>query len=163
VSDQELDEEQEPTGTLHPITGRALAVAAVVGLLAGWSLHRLGDRLAGEAPLVSWAQPLTLLLVVAIVSYLAWHTWRTVQVMGRRLQVHHAVNRLVLARACALAGSLVAGGYAGFAVSWLGDASALADDQIARSVLAALGALGVMLASLVLERACRAPGGPARP
>lgn len=107
--------------------------------------------------MVSWLQPLALVLVAAIMAYVAWHTWRTVQQRGHRLEVHHAVNRLVLARACALAGALVAGGYAGFAVSWLGDASERADTWILRSTVAAVAAVCVMLASLVLERACRAP------
>jgi hypothetical protein len=161
--EQESPEPQEPQGTLRPITGRALAICAVLGLVGGWALHPLGARATGEPPMVSWAQPLALLLVAAIMAFLAWHTWRTVQQQGHRLETHHAVNRLVLARACALAGSLVAGGYAGFAVSWLGDASERADQWVLRSVLAAVGALMVMLASLALERACRAPGsdGPA--
>lgn len=160
---EEHDDDQEPVGTLHPITGRALALCAVAGMVTGWALHPLGERLLGHPPLVSWSQPLALLLVAAIMAYLAWHTWRTVQVLGRRLEVHHAVNRLVLARACALAGALVAGGYAGFAVTWLGDDSKPADQWLLRSVVAALGALGVMLGSLVLERACRTPGSEARP
>ena len=80
----------------------------------------------------------------------------------RRLEAHRAVNRLVLARACALVGALVAGGYLGYAVSWLGDASQYADRWILRAAVAALGALGVTLASLVLERACRADGGDPR-
>ena len=156
-------EDREPQGTLRPITGRALALGAVLGLVGGWALNPLGERVTGHPPLVSWAQPLTLVFVAGIVTFLAWHTWRTVQVQGRRLEAHHAVNRLVLARSCALAGSLVAAGYVGFAVSWVGDASRLADIWILRSVLAALGATGVMLASLVLERACRTPGGAERP
>jgi hypothetical protein len=158
VSEDDEQEPQESQGTLRPITGRALALCAVVGLIGGWALHPLGARVTGEPPMVSWAQPLALFLVAAIMGFLAWHTWRTVQHQGRRLEVHHAVNRLVLARACALAGSLVAAGYVGFAVSWLGDASERADQWVLRSVLSAVGALMVMLASLALERACRAPG-----
>ena len=156
-------EEQEPQGTLRPITGRALAACAVVGLVGGWSFHPIGARLTGQAPMVSWAQPLALLLVAGIMGFLAWHTWRTVQVRDTRLEVHHSVNRLVLARACALAGALVSGGYAGFAVSWLGDASERADQWLLRSVVAAVAAALVMLASLALERACRAPGSDPSP
>lgn len=159
---QEPDEPPEPQGTLRPITGRALSICAVIGLVGGWALHPLGARLTGDAPMVSWAQPLALLLVAAIMGFLAWHTWRTVHQQGHRLEAHKAVNRLVLARACALAGSVVAAGYAGFAVSWLGDASERADQWVLRSVLAAVGALMVMLASLGLERACRAPGSDGR-
>ena len=38
----------------------------------------------------------------------------------------------MLARACALVGALAAGGYAGYAVTWLGDASELADERLLR-------------------------------
>ena len=113
--------------------------------------------------MVSWAQPLALVLVAGILSFLAWHTWRTVQVQGRRLEAQHSLNRLVLARACALAGALVAAAYVGFAVSWVGDASQLADRWIARSLVAAAAAGAVLAASLVLESACRTPRDDAHP
>jgi amino acid transporter len=146
-------------GRLRPTTARALTIAAVVGLIGGWASHPVLDRLAGHPPLISWTQALALVLVGAIMSFLAWHTWQTVQVRGEWLEPQRAVNRLVLARACALGGALVAAGYVGYAVSWLGDASAQADQWIARSLVAALGAGVVTLASLVLERACRTDGG----
>jgi MFS family permease len=164
VRDPEPEEERpEPRGTLRPTSAGALTALAVVGLVVGWGLHPLMDRLVGRPPLVSWAQALALVLVAAIMSFVAWQTWQTVQVRGERLEPHRSVNRLVLARACALAGALVTAGYVGYAVSWLGDESALADRWIVRSVVAALGAAGVMLASLVLERACRTDGGRPRP
>ena len=121
------------------------------------------SRVAGGPPLVSWTQALALVLVAVIMGFLAWHTWQTVHVRGERLEPHQAVNRLVLARACALGGALVAAGYVGYAVSWLGDGSQLADRWILRSAVAALGGLGVLLASLALERACRADGGRPQP
>ena len=164
MRDPEPEEERpEPRGTLRPTSAGALTVLAVVGLVVGWGLHPVMDRLVGRPPLVSWAQALALVLVAAIMSFVAWHTWQTVQVRGERLEPHQSVNRLVLARACALAGALVTAGYVGYAVSWLGDESALADRWIVRSVVAALGAAGVMLASLVLERACRTDGGRPQP
>jgi nicotinamide riboside transporter PnuC len=107
---------------------------------------------------VSWVQALALVLVAAIMAFLAWHTWQTVQVRHERLDPQRAVNRLVLARACALGGALVAAGYVGYAVSWLGDQSQLADRWILISLVAAAGGVGVTLASLVLERACRTGG-----
>jgi hypothetical protein len=117
---------------------------------------------AGRPPLVSWAQALVLVMVAAIMGFLAWHTWQTVQVRGQRLEPHQAVNRLVLARACALAGAPVTAGYAGYAVSWLGEEPHYADRWTHRSLAAAAGAAGVTLASLALERACRTDGGTPR-
>jgi hypothetical protein len=154
---------EEPRGTLRPTSARALTACTVVGLALGWALHPVMDAVAGRPPLVSWAQALVLVMVAAIMGFLAWHTWQTVHVRGERLEPHRAVNRLVLARACAIGGTLVAAGYAGYAVSWLGDASQLADRWVLRSVVAAAGAAGVTLASLALERACRADGGRSQP
>ena len=157
------EEPPEPRGTLRPTSARALTACVVVGLALGWAIHPVLNRLGGHPPLVSWTQALTLVLVAAIMGFLAWHTWQTVQVRGERLEVHQAVNRLVLARACALGGALIGAGYVGYAVSWLGDESQYADRWILRSVVAAAGAAGVTLASLVLERACRADGGQSPP
>ncbi len=157
------DDPPEPRGTLRPTSARALTVCAVAGLAAGWGIHPVAVALSGRAPLVSWAQALALVLVAAIMAFLAWQTWQTVHVRGERLEPHQAVNRLVLARACAIGGTLVAAGYAGYAVSWLGDASQLADRWVLRSVVAAAGAAGVTLASLALERACRTDGGRSQP
>ena len=75
------------------------------------------------------------------------------QVRRERLEPHRAVNRLVLARACALVGALVAAGYVGYAVTWLGDASELADQRVLRAAVAAVGA-GVVIARLAGARAC---------
>lgn len=163
MSEPASDEPPEPSGTLRPTSPGALTACAVAGLAIGWGIHPVGSRLLDHAPLVSWLQALALVLVAAIMGFLAWHTWQTVQVRHERLEPQQAVNRLVLARACALAGALVTAGYVGYAVSWLGDESAYADRWILRALVAAAGAAGVTLASLVLERACRTDGGRPRP
>lgn len=142
---------------LRPTTGASLAIAGVIGLVVGWLLRPVGVRLTGTAPYVTWVQALALVFVAAVLAYVAWHTWQTIQVHRRRLPDNRAVNRLVLARACALVGALAAGGYAGYAITWLGDASELADERLLRSGVAAVGGLLMMLASLLLERACRVP------
>jgi hypothetical protein len=93
----------------------------------------------------------------------AWQTWRTVHVRRDRLEPHRAVNRLVLGRASALVGALVAGGYAGYAVSWIGSAAELADQRMLRSALAAACGVLMVVAGLFLERACRVRKRPPAP
>ena len=134
---------------------RVLTVWGLVGLVGGWLLHAYADRQMTAAPVVTWAQPLALFLVAAILGATAWATWRTVHVRRRRLAPHQAVNRLVLARACAFVGVLVAGGYLGYALSWLGVAAELAEQRVVRSLIAAVAAACVVVTALLLERACR--------
>jgi hypothetical protein len=157
------DEPPEPRGSLRPLSARALTTSAVGGLVLGWAIHPVMSRVTGDPPLVTWAQPLALVLVAAIMTFLAWHTWQTVQVRHQRLEVHQAVNRLVLARACALGATFVGAGYVGYAISWIGDESQYSERWVTRALVAALAAAGVTVASLVLERACRTDGGQSRP
>jgi hypothetical protein len=139
------------------MSASSLYAWALIGLVAGWAYHRLLDESTKPAPLVSWAQPLALFLVAAILGGTAWSTRRSVQHARVRLSPHHAVNRLVLARACAYVGCLVAGAYLGYAVSWLGVESDLAAQRAVRSAVAGLAGLLVVAAGLLLERACRVP------
>ena len=153
--DQPGEDPPQPTGHLRPTSGGALAAWTVVGLVGGWLLHPAAERFRDGAPIVTWAQPLALLLVAAILGATAYLTWRTVQVEQARLEPHRAVNRLVLARSCALVGALVAGGYLGYAVSWLGVDTELATQRAWRSAVAAAAGVGIVVTSLLLERACR--------
>jgi hypothetical protein len=96
-----------------------------------------------------------LAFVAAILAGTAWVTWRQVHVHRDRIEPHHAVNRLVLAKSCAIVGALVAGGYLGYAVSWIGLEAELAGQRLYRSLLAALASGLLSLAAVALERACR--------
>ncbi|MFC7503482.1 DUF3180 domain-containing protein [Nocardioides sp. GCM10030258] len=148
--------DQDPdSGNLRPTALISLLGWALVGLVGGWAVHPLCERLGVVPPLVTAPQPLALLLLAAILGYVAWATHRAVQVRRERLEAHKAVNRLVLARASALVGALVAGGYLGYAISWIGDPAELADDRLVRSLIATGCAVAAMVAALLLERACR--------
>ena len=150
--------EQQPEGHLRPMSPVTLVAWALVGFVAGVVFHRLLDRGTGIPPTVSWAQPLSLLLVAAILWSTAWSTRRTLQQRPRRLTPHQAVNRLVLARACAYVGALVAGFYLGYAASWLGvDTSDLAGQRVFRSACAGAAGILIVIGGLLLERACRVP------
>jgi hypothetical protein len=154
------DEDPRPGGgRLRPVSPGVITGWAVVGLVAGWLIHRLGESWRGTAPVISWAQPVVLLLLAAIMAGTAWITWRQVQVRHERIESFRAVNRLVLGRACAYVGALLGGGYLGYAVSWLG----LAGDPIAHSValkalVAAVAGAVVCISGVLLERACRIRG-----
>jgi hypothetical protein len=128
---------------------------AAVGLVGGWLLHPVAERISGTAPVVTWLQPLSIFLVAAIVGAAAWATWRTVHVRREWLEPQRAVSRLLLARSCALVGALIAGGYFGYAVSWVGSSSALAGQRGWRSVTGGVAGTLVVVAALLLERACR--------
>ena len=123
--------------------------------MGGWLFHAYADRQMTAAPVVTWGQPLALFLVAAILAVTARATWRIMRDRPRSLEPHQAVNRLVLARACAYVGVLVAGGYLGYALSWVGVSAELAEQRAVRSLIAGLAGASVVVAALLLERACR--------
>lgn len=143
----------EPGPRLAPTGPAPLIGWGLVGLVLGWGLHGFANRFLDSAPIVSWAQPLALLLVAMILGYAAYALPRT----GRRLAPHQMLNRFVLARACAYVGALVAGGYFGYALSWLGNDAELAGQRLLRSALAGGFSVLIVVAALLLERACRVP------
>ncbi|MBM9461046.1 DUF3180 family protein [Nocardioides sp. zg-536] len=137
---------------------RTLLGWAALGLVLGWAVHPLAERVGVVPPLISTPQPLALLLLAAMLGYAAWATHRAVQVRRERLEPHKAVNRLVLARASALVAAAATGGYLGYALSWIGDPAELADERLVRSLLASGAALLAVVAAMLLERACRVRG-----
>jgi hypothetical protein len=151
-------EPPQPEGRLRPMSPAALSIFAAVGLIAGWVFHQLTDTPTGVPPQVPWVQPLALFLVACILLGTAWSTRRTIAQHPARLSPHQAVNRLVLARACAYVGALVAGVYIGYAVSWLGVSGGdLAGSRILRSACAGVAGILIVVGGLLLERACRVP------
>ena len=153
------DEPPEPEGTLRPLSYAVVTGWAVTGLVLGWLWKPVAEKLTDTAPVVSWAQPAALWLVAVVMWITWWQTHRAVQVRHERLEPHRAVNRLVLARAGALVGALVAGGYAGYAVSWIGDPAELAGQRILRSLVAVAAGIVIVVGALLLERACRVQKG----
>ena len=154
--DPDHGHEREPGPGRLSTTGPGLVAGwALAGLVAGRALRPLLTAADRTAPQVGWVQAAVLYLVAAILGSAAWATHRVVQVRRARLRPHEAVNRLVLAKACALAGSVVAGGYLGYALSWVGASAELSGERVLWSLVAAGGAVLTVTGSLLLERACR--------
>jgi hypothetical protein len=151
------DQTQQP-GTIGPTRFSTLAVAFVLGVLLGYAVVPVSELLDQTAPQVQWSAVGALVIIAGVVGVFAWSTYRTVHRLRQRVDTQRAVNFLMLAKASALAGAFVAGGYLGFGVNFLDDLDiALPRERVVRSLAAAVAGLAIVVAGLLLERACRVP------
>ncbi|SEP60879.1 DUF3180 domain-containing protein [Microlunatus flavus] len=150
---------QAPSGNQVTSTPRrALVVAALFGGLAGWLLAITTAALDVVPPSIPWSAPVGLVVVGALVGAIAWSTHQQIQVRRERMEPQRAVAFLVLGKASALGGALVAGGYLGYALSFVSRFEAEGPrERVVRSLVAIVGGVGLMVAGLLLERACRVP------
>ena len=154
--DDDLDEEREPQGRIRTTRPGALITFALVGLVLGWAVRQVCLATGRVPPTVGWLPVLALFFVALIIGSVAWSTYRALHTRHERIAPHQAVNRLVLAKSCALAGAFIAGGYFGYALSWMGHTDAdLAKLRVLQSGLAGLAGVLLVTGSLLLERACR--------
>jgi Protein of unknown function (DUF3180) len=153
---------EEPSGGSVNLTPfRALVVAAVFGGLSGWLVVVIANAFDLIPPEVPWTAPIGLILVAALVGALAYATHQRIQVRRERIEPQRAVALLVLGKASALAGALVAGGYFGFALMFLARLDAAAPrDRVIRSGVAIVAGVALSIMGLLLERACKVPTEP---
>lgn len=150
---------EQPGGSVALTPRRALVVAALFGGLTGWIVVVTAGALDALPPQVPWSAPVGLLVFAALVGALARSTHQRIQVRRERVEPQRAVAYLVLGKASALAGALVAGGYLGFALNFLGSLDAATPrERVVRSAVAVVAGLVLMVAGLLLERACKVPG-----
>ena len=134
-------------------------MAALFGAVAGWLVVVTANALDLLPPRIPWSAPIGLAVFAALVGVLAWSTHQRIQVRRERMEPQRAVAFLVLGKASALAGALVAGGYLGFAVMFLARFDAAAPrDRVIRAAVAILAGVLLSVAGLRLERACKVPG-----
>ena len=152
------DSSGAPRGTVGPTRISALAVVFVTGAVLGWALAPITEQLSGVAPRIEWTSVAALAAIAAIVAVLAYSTYRTLHRERRLIHAQRAVNLLLLAKASALAGALVAGGYIGFGLQFVDQLDvALPRERVIRAGCAAAAAVAIVVAGLLLERACRVP------
>jgi hypothetical protein len=146
---------------LRPTNPAALVVAALVTAVLAWLGMR---RFFADIPNITWLAGLTM-AGLAVVEGIAAHTTRA--------RIEHrpgagALNPLlvarlaVLAKASSLAGAIFAGAYGGVAAWALAERGQLsvAAENLAPAVAGLVGALALVAAALLLERACRVPKPP---
>jgi Protein of unknown function (DUF3180) len=150
-----------PGGSVTPTPRLALAVAALFGAFAALVIYVSARALDLVPPGIPWTAPVGLVLITALVGVLAYTTHQRIQVRRDRMEAQRAVAFLVLGKASALAGALVAGGYLAYALLFVERIAAEAPlDRVVKSGIAAAAGAGLCVAGLLLERACRVPDGP---
>ncbi|EFQ83335.1 hypothetical protein HMPREF0063_11608 [Aeromicrobium marinum DSM 15272] len=138
----------------------ALTIVALVGvgLVVGAGIPPLAMRLDRNAPLLSWGSVLVIAVAAAVVGLVAWNTWDTVHRQKKRVHHERGVLLLALAQASSRVGALFAGGYAGFALAFVDTiGTEFGQDRVVRGGVAVLASVGLLVAGLLLERACRLP------
>jgi hypothetical protein len=134
-------------------------VAAIFGALSGWLIVAASNSFDLVPPQVPWTAPVGVLLIAGLVGVFAYTTHTRIQVRKERMDPQRAVAFLVLGKASALAGALIAGGYLGYALMFVTRMDADAPrDRVIRSAVAVVAGVGLAIAGLLLERACRVPG-----
>jgi ABC-type Fe3+-siderophore transport system permease subunit len=150
--------EAPPGNQLTSTPRRALVVAALFGGLAGWLIAVTTEALNVVPPSIPWSAPVGLFVVAALVGAIAWTTHQQIQVRRGRMEPQRAVAFLVLGKASALGGALVAGGYLGYALSFLSRFEAEGPrERVIHSLVAIVGGIALGVAGLLLERACKVP------
>lgn len=143
---------------MGPTRLSALGVAFALGALAGYALVVVAETISDTVPVVQWTSIAALVAVAGVVGGLAWTTYRTVQRDRGRIDSQRAVNLLLLGKASALVGAVIAGGYLGFGVHFIDDLDAqLPRERVLRCAVAAVIGVTIGICGLLLERACRVP------
>lgn len=170
-SPPETPRDKPGPANVHPTGPGPLVLLGTLAMVLGWSIRPLSIHFEATEPVISAWSVVVIWVLATAVGVVAFRTWRILQrdrgialKAGRpalRFEPYQAVNRLVLGKAAALAGAVVLGGYAGFAISHLGiTPTELSGQRLLRGSLAAVGGLGMLVAGLLLERACRIRSGP---
>lgn len=154
-----MSEPQRPgEGSIEPTRLPVLGALFVVGALAGFALVEVTQRADGSAPRLPWTSVAALVIIAGVLLVFAYTTHRTVHRDRRPMDPRRAVNFLFLAKASALAGALIAGGYLGFALHFVGHLEApLPRERFVTGLVAAVTGVVIVVSALLLERACRVP------
>lgn len=147
-----------PPGTVTTTPPLALATAALTGAGFGWLIVVVANSFGFVPPRIPWTTPVALFLVAALVGVLAYTTYQRIHVRHERVDAQRAVSFLVLGKACALAGALVAGGYLVYGLMFVTRFAADAPrDRVIKSAICVVAGIVMCIAGLLLERACKVP------
>lgn len=150
-----------PRPALRPTRPATLIVAALITAGLAWFGMR---RYFGDIPNVTWLAGLTMAGLAVVEGIAARTTRARVEHRPRAgtLDPLLVARFAVLAKASSLVGAIFAGAYGGVAAWALAERGRLivASQNLAPSIAGLVGALALVAAALLLERACRVPKPP---
>jgi hypothetical protein len=130
------------------------------GVIFGVLVRPVAARFGATPPPVGWGAATMLFVIAVLVGGLAWSTWQSLHKKHERMTSDHGVKLLALSRSCLIVGGLFGGSYAGYALSYVRDVDTpLGSDRVLHAGFAGVAGLLLLVAALLLERACRIPGG----
>jgi hypothetical protein len=146
---------------VRPTNASTLIVAGLIMAALSWLAI---SRFYGDFPSIPWLPGLTLLALSGLEFVAALNT--TARIDRRRgtepVDPLLVARYVVLAKASALAAALFTGLYGGL-VAWLVTEQgrlAEAENDLAPAVVGLVGSMALIVAALLLERACRVPPPP---
>jgi hypothetical protein len=147
---------------MQPTKPGTLLVAGVAAAAVAWLVMRAEY---GSLPQLPWLPPVTIFALAVVEAVLARTTRARIEHRpgAARVDPLSVARFVVLAKASALAGALIAGAYAGI-TGWLllqrGRGLAAVSADTPPAVAGLLGGMALLIAGLLLERACQVPKRP---
>jgi hypothetical protein len=139
-----------------------LFVVALIGagIIIGTVVRPLAARMDATPPQIGWGPATMLFTIAVLIAGLAWNTWQSLHRKHQRMTSDHGVKMLALSRSSLIVGGLFGGGYGGYAMSFVPDLDTpLGSARVWHAGAAAVAGLLLLVAALLLERACHIPGG----
>lgn len=150
-----------PSPSLQPTNPASLVVAAMLTAALSWLVV---SRFYGDIPDLNLLPGLTMSALAVAEVIIAHNTKQRIERKPRAGAVNPLVvaRYAVLAKASSLAGAIFAGAYGGVLAWALAERERLrvADENLIPAIAGLVGALALVAAALLLERACRVPKSP---
>lgn len=153
--------EPEAQPSVQPTGWQAVVAAAIVGIGLGWFGCAIPDAVGWPLPSPGWVGSGLIAVLAVAVGFLAWSTYRRLQVQRERIAAGRAVRLLVLGKATILLGVAMAGGYAAMIAYLIAQVTAeVWTPRVIIAGAAVIASILLAIAGAFLQRSCRIPGPP---
>ncbi len=153
--------EPEPRPSVQPTGWQAVVVAIIVGVGLGWVGCAISDAVGWPLPSPGWLGSALVAVLAVAVGFLAWSTYRRLQVQHEHIGAERAVRLLVLGKATLLLGAAMSGGYVALIAFLIGRLSVeVWTPRVIVAGVAVAASILLAIAGAFLQRSCRIPGPP---